>query len=471
MKRKLLSDYAWNSFSSYTEMVLRFIGTMILARALLPEDFGVVAYIVSVFTLVSSVVGWDAGAFVIQAKHHRTHVNTLLFGQVFLGAALAAVVFVFSSLLFPDMQGLFVVILLIGVSKILEQVLSPIAGFFQKNMQFRMLSLIKIASEFASFVLMVWLLSQGEAFWSLVSFTVAGLLIRLLVQFCIYLPRLRFEWSKRTIRAAFDFGKYGLFTTFLDRGFRQADDIYIKHFFGAFTLGLYSQAYRFSELFSNLTWGGIGAVTSSLFGRLKEKKNDLRRLFLAVSSMTIHAVMLLYLPLFILAEKAVLLLYGPNWSGVVPFIRLLMVFALLTPLRRLFRSLKIYTGDTRAVAHSQLAEVIVFLVLLFTLPFIFGMIGVIVSVTLAIIVGVWLLYRKVSLLFPVSLFRLVVVPVLYALASAALYFLIQPIIPSLSLIVDVIVRAGIIAGAYALMVLLFHRKELIALYRLARSSS
>jgi O-antigen/teichoic acid export membrane protein len=261
------------------------VATLVLARLLVPHDFGLVAFAALWIQLVVHFTNLGLGpALVIRTGLGRRELGTVATSMLVLGPVSAAAVLVLSPLaahVLGDRS-------LVGVLGVLTipVAFGGVTGFYaslmQRELAFPSLAICLLLQAAVAAGTSIVLASFGAGVWSIVVGQVVGAAvytIALLVR-SPFLVRPRFE-----LAAAREHVRHGL-GFMLQAGFsfleQNMDYAVVGAVNGARPLGAYSLAYRLSELPSNAIVEPVAQVTFPGFARMRSRREDFAPAFLAV---------------------------------------------------------------------------------------------------------------------------------------------------------------------------------------------
>ena len=327
---KVVTSSLWMGSWRWTARLIGFFSTIILARLLFPEDFGIVAtasIIVGFFSIMSDL-GTDSYLIRHQAPDDNDY-NTAW--------TLRIIVITFASLaIFLIAPG--------GADYFGDQRLTPvlqimaIAGWFgafanigltkfRRDLQFRKIAFIgisqRLSGTFATIILAYWL----RNYWAMVIGEIVFMLVGLVLSYSQHSYRPGFTLIH--IKKQWAFCKWILvqnLATFLQS---QGDSFVIAKFFGIQTMGVYSMGMRFAALPTKQV---LTPVLPPIYSGLAKKQHDdgdFRSSVLKV----IGAVMVLMLPAATLFEgldhALITALLGDRWIPVIPLVAPLTISIML----------------------------------------------------------------------------------------------------------------------------------------------
>ncbi|NHC14408.1 lipopolysaccharide biosynthesis protein [Motilibacter deserti] len=307
-------------------LVLQTASTAVLARLLLPGDFGLVAMVVAVTGLAEQVKDLGLAAATVQRdKLEDRQVTGLFWVNAALGAVLAAVVAACAPLVAafygrPELTGLTLVLALGFVAGGLSV---QHAALLQRRLRFGALATSETGAFAIGVVAAVTAAAAGAGYWSLAVLPLASAWARtvLLWAFCRWRPgRPRRDAG---IRELLSFG--GGVSTFnlLNYVSRNADNVLIGKVSGATSLGLYSRAYTLLLLPLQQLNGPLASVAVPVLSILRGEPAKYRAFYRsAVGGLALVGMPLVVL-LVVCAPEVIAVLLGPGWDGAVPIFRAL----------------------------------------------------------------------------------------------------------------------------------------------------
>lgn len=345
LRGQVLSGVLWNSLARVGQQALQFGFSVLLARLLVPEDFGTVSMIL-VFT---GLVGMFADVGFSSALVQKRDLNQQQIQSIFWFNAATGVVLTFLTLLaapwlarFYRTPSLEPITRVWSVTFVVVTLGLVPAALMQRRMQFRRLARISLVATLLSGAVGVLLALLGWGVWSLVAQNLISSSIMTALNWSAAglrpQPVFRFEalrdlWGYTINLFGFNFVNYWA---------RNADSLLIGRIFGAVALGFYGRAYGLMLLPITQI---ISVIASVMFPALSSIQDDVKRVkrgYLKAIALITFASFPIMIGLLATAEPFVLSLYGEKWSGIVPILRILcvagLVQALLNPTGWLYTS-------------------------------------------------------------------------------------------------------------------------------------
>lgn len=333
INRKIAKGAAWMVLFKLVQRSLSLISTVILARLLLPADFGLIAMAMSIIAALELLSAFSFDIALIQNQDaSRNHYDTAwTFNALFgLGSAIFLILLASPAAAFYDEPRLEFVMFALAAFPLLRGLENIGIVAFRKEMQFNKEFGFLVTKKLTGFAITVPLAIIFENYWSLVAGMLASQLVGTALSYIIHPYRPRFSLAAKG--DLFHFSKWLLINNVLSFFRLRSADFIIGKTAGTSSLGLFTIA---SDV-SNLPIELIAPINRAVFpgyAKMSHKLDELRQGFLNV----IAAIVILVLPaafgIAAIADLLVPVLLGDKWLDVIPLIQILAVFAAITALQ------------------------------------------------------------------------------------------------------------------------------------------
>lgn len=328
LKKKAASGMVWTAVQKYSTMIISFISGMILARLLMPEDYGAIGMLLIFMSLAEVFIDAGFGSALIQKKNPtQTDYSTVFYFNIGMSVILYAVLF-FSA---PTIANFFRMPILCKVLRVQGLILFIYAfniiqrNQIRKSLQFKKLSKITITSSVISLIITIILAFMGFGVWALVAQNFLGALIPCIFFWLTMNWRPTWEYSWASFKELFGFGSYmfltHLFTTFSQR----ITSLLVGRWYDPATMGYYTKASALSKYATLSVAGVMIQTTYPLYAAVQDDKERLINMVKRITS-TLAYITVPLLSLFILiAEPLIVLLYSDRWLPSVPYFQILCI--------------------------------------------------------------------------------------------------------------------------------------------------
>lgn len=334
VNRRALRGGAAVMAAEITSQLLRVAATAVLARILLPADFGLLSMVTAISVFAERVKDIGLSDATVQ-RQRITHseVSTLFWINVLVCVLIAGVLASLSTLIArfygePRVSGVTVVV---ASTFVMSGLVIQHQALLRRQLQFGMLAGIQLSAVFLSMVLAVILAYYGLGYWALVArefsrafFVMAGTWMA-----CRWRP----GWPRRgvSVSSLLSFG--GNVTGFNLVYFlsQHVDRILIGRLHGANWLGFYDNAHRLLVLpIQQVRWP-VTTVSLPALSALQTEPDRFMAYYEKASRLAAFVISPIVIFSFVFADLVVALLLGPRWGNCVPIFRVLAVGAMATP--------------------------------------------------------------------------------------------------------------------------------------------
>lgn len=375
-KRALLRGAAWTVGTRWGIKGIAFINTIIMARLILPEDYGVVAMAMLVVGLIQAMMDFGAATAIVRKQEvSDDFVNSAWTLRLLQSMGIAALLVAISwaaAASFEEPRVLAVIwvlafcMLLQGLSNI-GLVLAQKA--FQFSVDFKVKVVSKIISVVVTLALGLWL----RDYRALVGGMLVGFVVESLLSYLWHPYRPR--WCTKDIPEIWRVTKWLMLATFGDYLLLKADEIVASKFFSTGEFGTYTVGKELGAL----PVSEIGpAMVRSILPVLSSIQGDRVRTRSAIVK-TVSAVNTLTLPigfgLAAVGPVVTAVVLGPNWVAAAPFVALFALAGAVRFMLSPLESLLILDGHTRPLSTVIWLQGLALGLLIWWLMPLLGMLG------------------------------------------------------------------------------------------------
>ncbi|MEH0019275.1 MAG: lipopolysaccharide biosynthesis protein [Desulfobacter sp.] len=395
--RKSVRAYLFTAGANGLKFFINIATVSILARLLVPEDFGYVAMAAAFVSTPKIVAGQHLAMGVVQARTISVRqLNTFFWLSATITLAIAAAAWLGSPLVAwffdePRLTGITRVmstmVLFAGLSAVHRSLLA-------RTMQFGVISGIDLAARIISKITAVVLAVTGMGYWALVFMPVSyeSARMALLWMFCSFTPGFggadgdSSEGGRSLIRIGSVWSGNSVLTSLVS----ELDRIVIGKFLSSQALGFYSRAFSLGEMPGKFIAWPLAGISISALSRLQDNREKYRRFFFILTEGYLFAFVPVLMLLFLSSENIVLLVLGEKWRDAVPIFRGLIPFFLMKNMSRPVRWFLASTCDTQRLLRKITVKSVInntaFAIGVFAGLY-WGITGVVVSLALSSLVS------------------------------------------------------------------------------------
>jgi lipopolysaccharide exporter len=330
INRRMAVGAGWMLLLRLAMRSISIVSTLLLARLLAPEDFGVAAMamtIVAAFEALSQF-GFD----MVLIRHHgtdRAHYDTAWTMSVIRGVIMALLLLLIGPLMAsvykePRIEGIMPLLALVPL----------IQGFqnigvvdFRKHLLFDQEFRFQMVSKVASFVVVIPLAFILQNYWALIMGIVATGVAGTVGSYVMHPYRPR--WSLAALGELFSFSKWLMLNSLLSFINNSLDTFIVGRFAGPKSLGLYQISNEISSLPNTEFIMPIARALYPGFAKMADDRDALGRSFLDSIGVMVFITYPLTAGIALLADLLVPVMLGAQWLDTIPLIQLMCVFGVI----------------------------------------------------------------------------------------------------------------------------------------------
>ncbi len=361
LDRSLLHGLAWTSGAKWGSQLLSWASTVIVARLLTPEDYGLVGMASIYLGLVTMLSEFGLGTTVLAlrdlSEEQLAQLNgfALLFG---LGSFALSCLAAWPLGTFFRSPELPAVVIVMSVTFIITSFRIVPGALLRRELRFRELAVIDTVSAMTLAVALIAFAYFGFRYWTLV---IGGVLSTTLSTVQILrLRRLRVARPRAsTLQHAMRFSGHILTSRLSWYAYSNADFVIAGRLLGKAALGVYDFAWTLANVPIEKITVLIGQVAFPIFAAVQHEPAELRRYLLRLTEGLALLTMPASVGMALVAPDFVSVFLGPRWSGAVRPLELLAIFVGFRSVIPLFAQILNVIRDSRFAMYTSLLSAVV----------------------------------------------------------------------------------------------------------------
>src|SRR5438128_137398 len=476
LDRSLVHGLAWTGAAKWSVQALSWASTLVVARLLTPEDYGLVGMASLYLGLVTLVSEFGLGAAVLNLRDLSTEqvaqLNGLSLGLGLAGVIVSCVAAVPLGQFFRAPQLPMVVVAMSSTFLITGFKTVPLA-LLQRDLRFKALALVDTAQATVLAVSMIGFALLGLRYWTLVLGAVLGALLSTGV--ILMLRRHAMSWPRlESLRQAVTLSWHVIVSRISWYAYSNADFLVAGRILGKAALGFYDLGWTLANVPIEKVTALVGQVTPAFFSAVQKDHAAMRRYLLSITEGLALITFPVCLGLALVAKDFVMLLLGSKWERTIAPLQLLAAYAGLRSIIPLLPQVLVAIGDSRFSMRISIASALVMPVTFYIAGTRWGIVGLALSWVVVYPLVTYPLCRRVfqKIELPAREYLGALVPALTASALMALMVVaLQQLVaerwaPGLRLGVEVMAGAAV----FALTCFTLHRARIRAFWELVSAA-
>lgn len=335
LKNKAIKGTVWSAVDNIVQYGVSFVVSIVLARLLTPDDYGLIGIILIFTAICNAIINSGFSTALIRKKNiTENDYNTafivnivlsfILYVVLCLGAPLIADFFCREELTLLTRVSSFSMI--IGGLAIVQQTR------LTKRIDFKTQTKISLISSVISGLIGIVMAYLGYGVWALVVQGLSSQTLRtaMLWFYNKWMPTLTF--SRNSFRELFGFGWKMMVSSVLDSFWTQLYQVVVGKFYSPATLGQYTRAKQFSQIFSSNLTTVIQRVTYPVLSDIQDEKERLIIAYRKIIKTTMFITFALMFSLGAVSEPFIYCLIGEKWHEASTYLPLICFVGAFYPL-------------------------------------------------------------------------------------------------------------------------------------------
>lgn len=334
-KSKFVGSAVWKILESFCSKGITMVVSLVLARLLAPEEFGVIS-LTSIYISFTDILLQSGFSTALIQKKEATEddYSTVFAISITCAAILYAAVFVGS----PFLAGYFEepilkdVMRVIGLTIFCQAFGAVRTAVITREMQFRVLFVCTCIANVISGAVGIILAYVGFGVWALVFQQLSQQALLTIILYIRVRIKVRFRFCAESFKVIFPFSMKVLLSSMMSFVADAAYNVAVGKKYSMEDLGYYNRGASFPQQFSLYTFGAISSVLLTALSRHADNLELLKQLLRKVSTTTIYIIFPMMMGLCCVAEPFVSVVLSDKWLPCVGVLQWCCLYFAATPI-------------------------------------------------------------------------------------------------------------------------------------------
>ena len=368
LKRQTKRGVLWSAVQRFSMQGLQFLMTLVMARFLTPEDYGIVGML-GVFIAISSVFVDSGFSSALTRKQNPTieDTSTIFLFNIGIGCMAYVIVFMIAPWVarFYEMPPITTILRVMGIMIVINSFSSVQATLMTKRLDFKTQARIAVISIISSGSVGILMAYLGFTYWALVIQGIISSFISTSLYWLYSTWRPVMVFSRKSFNEMFAFGSKLLASSIIDTIYNNIYTVVIGKAFSARILGNYSRAESYANFPSVSLTGIMQRVTYPVLCKMQDDDQqlaDVYRKFLKSSAFIIFPLMT---GLSALACPFVVAVIGPQWEFCATLLQIICFGLMWYPIHAINLNLLQVKGRTDLSLRLEIIKKVIGVSILF----------------------------------------------------------------------------------------------------------
>lgn len=325
-KDKIIYSLIWKFLERGGTQVVQFIIQVVLARLLMPEDYGIIAIVMIFISIANVFVQNGFNTALIQKKMiDNIDLSSVFFLNLFVALILYIIIFFVSPFIakFYDLPIITNVFRILSLTLFFGAINSIQQAIVARKLQFKRYFLSSLVGIIISAFVGIVLAYNNYGVWSLVFQQLSNTLIITIVLWFTVKWRPNLSFSITRVKSLFSFGWKILCSSLIDTIYNNIYDLVIGKKYSSKDLAFYNKGKQFPSVIIQNMNSSISSVMLPVFSKQQDNKDKLKKLMRRSIVTSSYIVFPISIGLIVVAKPLIITVLTEKWINAVVFLQLL----------------------------------------------------------------------------------------------------------------------------------------------------
>lgn len=333
---KIINSFIWKLLERFSSQAISLLVTILLARILLPIEFGIIAIIVVFIELANVIIDGGLCTALIQKKGaDDIDFSTIMYFSLVLAGVLYLLLYILAPTIanFYDNTLLTPVLRILSINLFLNSFNAIQRAYISKHMLFDKLfycSLVAIVVSGTTGIVMAY---SGYGVWALVAQQITNQFVLSVIMWFTIKWRPLFVFSKERFKTLFDYGWKIFLSNLIIALYENVRSLIIGKMYHPSALAFFDRGKQFPNLIMTNINISLQTVLLPAFAEIQEQKELVKQMMKKSIELTNFCTLPLLVGLAVAAKPLVILLLTDKWIEAVPFIQIFSIAFMMMPIQ------------------------------------------------------------------------------------------------------------------------------------------
>ena len=335
MNRKVASSLFWRYLERCGAQGVNLVVSIILARLLLPDDYGLVALVSVFITILNVFVNSGLGNALIQKKD----ADNLDFSSVFwFNIVWCILLYLLLFLCAPLIAGFYkkpdltLVLRVLGLQIIISGVKNIQQAYVSRTMQFRKFFFATLGGTVGAAIIGIWMAYHGYGVWALVVQQLFNAAVDTIILWIIVKWRPHRQFSFVRLKGLYSYGWKLLVSALLDTIYGEIRQLIIGKKYTSADLAFYNKGNNIPNMIITNINTSINSVLFPTMSQEQDDRERVRGMIRRAIKTSTYIIAPLMMGLVFISEPLIRLLLTEKWLPSVPYMRIFCITYMFYPI-------------------------------------------------------------------------------------------------------------------------------------------
>lgn len=324
IRKKAFSGFFWRFFERIAAQGVQLLVSIILARLLTPEDYGIIALITVFISISTTIVGSGLGNALIQKiDADQIDFSSVFYINMLLGFLMYMLLFAAAPLIadFYHEPALVKVLRVLGLTLIIAGINGVQRAYVSRHLQFKRFFFSTLIGTLISALIGIGMAYKGMGYWALVAQNLTNHCIDTLVLWFTVRWRPTRDFSLRRMKSLYSFGWKLLASSLLNTMYSNVFSLVVGKIYHSADLAYYNRGNQIPALITTNIDTSIQSVLLPVMSGIQNDRSRLKAMVRRSIRISAFTMMPAMAGLAAIAEPLTCLLLTEKWLPSVPYMR------------------------------------------------------------------------------------------------------------------------------------------------------
>lgn len=370
-KNKTLSGFMWTFSDLIMNQGIQFIIQIILARLLLPSDFGLIGMITIFIFISNSIIDSGfANALIREKKVTQKDYSTVFYFNLITSIIIYIILFILSPYIskFYNEIKIISILRVLGLTVIINSFGLVQRVILTKKIDFKTQTKINVMASIISGIMGIIMAIIGFGVWSLVARTLFQSIIQslLLCMLNKWIPSLEFDFS--SFKKYFKFGWKLLVSGLINTIYNNIYYLIIGKGFSAYELGYYTNASKVKDISTQSINTAIQKVTYPVLSNISDDEK-LKMSYIKLLKISAFIIFPIVMGLSAISDPLFNIVFGEKWAPSIILFQILCFEGMLYPIHSINLNILQVKGRSDLFLKLEIIKKIVYTIIIASVLF------------------------------------------------------------------------------------------------------
>ncbi|MBR4458425.1 MAG: lipopolysaccharide biosynthesis protein [Clostridia bacterium] len=333
--RTVMTNLLWRLAERFGAKGVELIVSIVLARVLLPEQYGSIALVTVVINILQVFVDGGLGNALIQKKNaDQVDFSTVFFFNIAFCAVIYSLLFLASPLIanFYSDPELTPVIRVLGLTVLISGVKNVQHAYVSRHMLFHRFFYATLGGTIGAAVIGIWMAYHGYGIWALVAQQIFNVTLdTVILWFTVrWRPTRAFSWQR--LKGLYSYGWKILVSRLIDTVYQDIRQLIIGKKYSKSDLAYYNRAKQFPMFITSNINTSINSVLFPAMSSVQDEKERVKAMTRRSIRVSTYIMAPLMMGLAACGKPVVQILLTNKWLPCVPYLTIFCITYMFQPL-------------------------------------------------------------------------------------------------------------------------------------------